>query len=292
MIKKQQVFITGASSVLLTEVINLIDFAKFEVIGLTRSASSPLPQGLVRCVGDLLDPDTYRVHARSSDIIIHGAALTHSQTPHPYIEVNVGGTTELLNQIPTNRAPLFVFISSRVAGEKSGAYGESKQEAETSVRQSAKNWLILRPSEVFGGSKNEGVDGTIQSALGGGIIPCPIGVQSKMYPIHVKDVAKSIYQSVFENGEQGLVKHVNGRTGYTYKELLQSVESATGKVIVPFPIPKIVMKLAAIVSSTLNISVGFVPDQVERLYSKKEHDSDVDYQTISLEEYLMGLVSE
>lgn len=290
MTSHRKVFITGASSLLLREVINLIDLQSFEVTGLTRSETSFLPEGVLRCVGDILEPNTYRSQIKSSDIIIHGAALTHSKDASRYFDVNVQGTEKVLSQIPDGSSPTIVFISSRTAGLNSGAYGRSKIEAENTVKKTAKNWLILRPSEVFGGPKLEGIDSMIKSSLQGGLVPCPVGEKSKMFPIHVTDVGRAIHSSVFENTDLNQIKHINGIKGYTYKELLQLISAITGNKIIPLPVPKVALQLAAKISSILHISVGFVPDQVERLYSKKEHDSEVDYQTVSLEDYINELV--
>jgi nucleoside-diphosphate-sugar epimerase len=291
MTSKQKVFVTGASSLLLREVIGLIDLEKTDVVGLTRTDNTALPEGVVRCIGDILEPSTYRDQVVSADIILHGAALTHSQNEDSYFKINVDGTQELLSQIPETRNPLFVLISSRVAGEKSGAYGISKLKAESCVMKRGKKWLILRPSEVFGGSKNEGIDGTIVSALKGGLVPCPLGVPSKMYPIHVKDLGRAIFKVVFVEPAYGRVKYINGQKGFSYKELLGTISSVSGNRIFQVPIHRLILKLAALVSSNLNIPVGFVPDQVDRLYSKKHQDTDVEYQTISLEIYLIGLVA-
>ena len=271
--------------------INLIDLKSFEVTGLTRSETSFLPEGVLRCVGDILEPKTYKSQIESSDIIIHGAALTHSKDVSRYFDVNVEGTEKVLSQIPEGSNPTVVFISSRVAGLNSGAYGRSKIEAEKRVKDTAKKWLILRPSEVFGGSKLEGIDSMIKSSLQGGLVPCPVGEKSKMFPIHVTDVAKTIYGSVFENADINRIRHINGQIGYTYKELLQLISAVTGNKIIPLPVPQVALRIVAKTSSILPMSVGFVPDQVERLYSKKGHDSEVDYQTVSLEDYINELAS-
>lgn len=286
---KQKVFITGASSQLLQYVVALMSNETYEIVGLTRSSQPPQHNKIRWCTGDLGNPESYVKELADSDMIIHGAALTHSHDGGEYFRVNVEGTRTLLHTIPSNKNPLVVFISSRVAGLKSGAYGQSKLQAEELVQNSVKRWVILRPSEVFGGTKNEGIDSTIASALAGGIKPCPVGVPSKMYPLHVKDAARAIYETSFISPTENTIHYVNGLVGYSYKELLKAIESVTGNTIYPLPIPKMVLDAVAVLTSILKINVGIVPDQVKRLYSDKEHDPSAIYITEGLIDYLKRL---
>lgn len=290
--QKQKVFITGASSHLLQQVVALLSVEEYEIIGLTRSEEQQQHHHKIRwCTADLHDQEKYAHELTDSDIIIHGAALTHSQNARDYFRVNVEGTRMLLNSIPPSSNPLVIFISSRVAGPASGAYGRSKLQAEELVQNGVRRWIILRPSEVFGGTKNEGIDSTIASALDGGIKPCPVGIPSRMYPLHVKDAARAIHQLGFINPTENTVRYVNGAVGYNYKELLKTIEGVTGNTIYPLPIPKMVLEAVAVLASLFKIEVGIVPDQVKRLYSEKKHDSDITYQTISLDTYIKGLAT-
>lgn len=102
------------------------------------------------------------------DIIIHCAALTSViesiQKPKEYYETNVYGTFNLLNQFPYSK---FVFLStSAIYGEglnhkeldiphPKSPYAKSKLDAEYYIRCGAKDCIILRLSNIYGGKKGE-----------------------------------------------------------------------------------------------------------------------------------------
>jgi len=287
--RKQKVFITGASSLLLQHVVALMEDETYEIVGLSRSREKLQNSTIRWCIADLNTSESYAQELSDCDVIIHGAALTHSHNSNEYFRVNVEGTKTLLSSIPEGANPLFIFIGSRVAGHKSGAYGESKLEAEELVKKMARKWVILRPAEVFGGTKNEGIDSTISSSLTGGIKPCPVGVPSKMYPLHVKDAARGIYQAAFISPRENTTHYVNGAVGYSYKELLKAIESATGNIIYTLPVPKFALNIVVSLANMLKVDVGIVPDQVKRLYSDKGHDPNPNYVTEDLADYLKRL---
>lgn len=288
MAPRKKVFVTGASSQLLQEVIQRLNPEEFQVSGLTRNKTQST-QNIEWLIGDLQNPESFKHALNGVDVIIHGAALTHSKNEADYFRVNVEGTENLLSAIPKEQSPLFVFISSRVAGNQSGGYGKSKLLAEEKIKHTAKRWLILRPSEVFGGAKSEGIDNTIKAAQKGGIVPCPVGLKSKMYPIHQTDAANRIYQLVFDEVKLNETIYINGPDGYTYRELIAKVAQESDSTVTPVLLPKIVMRVAAFASTIVNL--GFVPDQVPRLYSKKKHGKPSKI-SITLQEYIREITSQ
>lgn len=288
---RKKVFITGASSALLQQVIELIDPNRYELVGLTRKPKNPKNSHIRWVIGDLMDSETYGSELTTTEIILHGAALTHSKNSAKYFTVNVEGTRQLLGSIPNDRNPLFVMISSRAAGADGGSYGESKLMAEELVKEKRANWIIIRPAEIFGGRKKEGIDNTILSAVSGGVQPCPVGLRSKLYPIHQIDAAKEIYEAVFEQNRKGEIVYVNGPKGYSYKELLKLIQAITNSGIVILPVPQLILAMAAWFSSLTGLNFGFVPDQVKRLYSEKKQGPPPKI-TIPLQDYIVDISRE
>ena len=118
MTRKQRVFVTGASSELMLQVLAKVDTERFDITGLTRSKNA-LDYNEIRWLeGDIQNSEQYLKFVAESDIIIHAAAITHSKTQKDYFDVNHEGTRKLISCISNEKKPLFVFISSRVAGRK------------------------------------------------------------------------------------------------------------------------------------------------------------------------------
>jgi nucleoside-diphosphate-sugar epimerase len=270
------------------QVLSKVDTEKFNITGLTRSTTSLDHSGIQWLEGDIQNPKQYRKAVAESDIIIHAAAITHSKTQKDYFDVNHEGTRKLISCISPDKKPLFVFISSRVAGEESGAYGASKLRAEEEVKK-LKKWVIIRPSEVYGGTKSEGIEKIINEAINGGVQLCPVGVESKMYPIHISDTVNLLFEAAFEKTKENQTIVLNGSIGYSFKELLLLIERVSGKKMTIVPIPKWLLSLVGIVSKRLPMDIGFVSDQVARLYSKKTH-TEAGTTTVELESYIGEIV--
>jgi len=288
MTMKQRVFVTGASSELMLQLLSKVDTEKYDITGLTRSTILPKHSKIDWLEGDIQNSEQYQKEVAESDIIIHAAAITHSKTQKEYFDVNHEGTRKLISCISADKKPLYIFISSRAAGEESGAYGVSKLRAEEEVKK-LKKWVIIRPSEVYGGTKSEGIEKTINEAINGGVQLCPIGVESKMYPIHIFDTVNVIFEIAFEKATDNRTIVLNGSVGYSFKELLCLIERISGKKMNIVPIPKWFLKLIGLVSKLLPMDIGFVPDQVNRLYSLKTH-AQAPTTTIELESYIAEIV--
>jgi nucleoside-diphosphate-sugar epimerase len=288
MTRKQRVFVTGASSELMLQVLAKVDTERFDITGLTRSKNALDYNGIRWLEGDIQNSEQYLKFVVESDIIIHAAAITHSKTQKDYFDVNHEGTRKLISCISKEKKPLFVFISSRVAGEGSGAYGVSKLRAEEEVKK-LKKWVVIRPSEVYGGTKSEGIEKTIHDAINGGVQLCPAGVESKMYPIHISDTVDVIFEAAFEKIKENQTIVLNGSVGYSFKELLLMIERVSGRKITIVLIPRWFLGLVGIVSKLLPMDIGFVPDQVARLYSKKTY-TEAAKTTVELESYIGEIV--
>jgi nucleoside-diphosphate-sugar epimerase len=158
-------FVTGASGFLGHVVCAEAIARGHEVHALVRRPGSE-PAGTIPAAGDLSDEArlTDALSAAHPDHVIHLAAeIATQRDPAKIEEVNVAGTSRLLNACRTAGTPRFVFTSTVVTGDAEGrlldeqtelpyetAYGRSKQVGEELVRESGLPTVILRPSHVYG----------------------------------------------------------------------------------------------------------------------------------------------
>ena len=279
----QKIFVTGGSSELISSVLDRLPKDKYELICLTRKSNGIERVGLTWLQGDLVSPKTYKGALQNCSVVLHAAAVTHTVNEEEYYQVNLHGTQALVNALgPKTR---IIFISSRTASMDSGAYGASKLLAEQFIKQKMTDWLILRPSEIFGGSKSEGIDKAIEAAVSGGFQLCPLGVNTPMYPIHTEDAARLIHEYAFAKQETQMTIHINGPSPYSFKQLIEMVARLSGRPARILPLPKVILQLAALFVKITKVNIGIAPDQVARLYSNKEHDP-VSGEFLSIEEYV------
>ncbi|MEP6999346.1 MAG: NAD(P)H-binding protein [bacterium] len=103
--------------------------------------------------GDLARPAEWSARLEGVDTVVHLAASTGKVRKGVHVDAIVGGTERLLDAARTAGVSRFMFVSSVAAGfanRRYYPYADAKAAAEALVRESAFDWLIVRPTMVFG----------------------------------------------------------------------------------------------------------------------------------------------
>jgi nucleoside-diphosphate-sugar epimerase len=265
--RKTSVFVTGINSELMRRFVAKLPRDQYDIFGLSRKNIDI--DGVKMISGDLKDHQSWKHHLQNIDVCIHAAATTHAFSEQEYSEINVTATKELIDSCIDFQVGKFILISSRTAGELSGHYGFSKLKAEQYLIDNFKNYIIFRPAEIFGGQKGEGIDQLLIDAKTKKIIPCPVGIKHKLWPISLDDTVELMYQYSFENTKSNYIKVLNGPEGYTMKEIIHLVAKTHLKSPIIIPIPKPILFLIKKVLEIIKIDIGIKPDQIDRLYAPK-----------------------
>ena len=202
------------------------------------------------------------------DLVIHFAALTHTQENHAYWDINFSGTLRLISAARALGCRSFFYVSTRCATAGSGAYGESKLAVEAELqKQSWESLLILRPAEVYGAGTREGVDGFVRLASKWHVVPLLWGHRGIQFaPIHIDDFVECMW-AILRNHSAGVrvlelcgPEKLNGVT--------LSLRLARRYTALPFPIWFPGMALMLRVFNALGWK-PVTPDQVSRLVGPK-----------------------
>lgn len=289
---KRKVFITGISSEIMSRFAALLNPHEFEILGLTRNAEAGSPANVKLIVGDIQDVSSFAQHLQGCDTFIHAAAITHSFSEKQYFQINLEATKRLVDLAKKHEVKNFVFVSSNTAGKQSGSYGLSKLQAEAYIQKKFKNWVILRPSEIFGGTKKEGIEELINNVMTKSLVLCPLGVPTDFYPIHMDDAAKTMCDASFDPKSQNTIQLIVGQKGYSFLEVLELVKNISKKSPKILFIRKSWVFLIRKILRLLPFSIGIIPDQVDRLYAEKETGTPQGEQNqVVLEDYIKELVS-
>jgi nucleoside-diphosphate-sugar epimerase len=265
---QKQVLVTGASSILMQQTCTKLLQKGFEFTGISRSAKNVNPNIYKHWItADINDIDN--IDLSKYEIIIHAAACTHAFTYKEYATTNFDATKALVVKAHSQGVKQFIFISSRTAVKGGGWYAETKLAAENIVLNYYPNALIIRPAEIYGGTKQEGIDAFIEQVKTKNFIVYPSGVKDKMYPICLDDTTSVIADSI-NNNEKGIV-YVNGPEGFTLKEFLETISSSLNKNPKLIPLHAFFIEILCFKQQFLKLPIGIYPDQMKRLKVKKEH---------------------
>ncbi len=154
-----RVLVTGASGFVGYAVAALLTQRGHDVLGLTRSSTSALPDHVQRVHGDL-SPECLRAALADVDGVCHLAARTRvreSRTdPLGYWQTNVGGTLALLHAMSATGTPRLVLAST------CGVYGDQ-------VTQPINESAAAAPTSPYGTSKLA-ADNAAMDLAGSGVI--------------------------------------------------------------------------------------------------------------------------
>ncbi len=262
-------------------------------VALSRRGAAPLPPGWESVRADLTEPGTLRGVCAGCDVVLHLAAVTHSNRPGEYDRVNVGGTRHLLDEARAAGVPHLVHVSSRAIDPRGGAYSRSKAAAEALVRGSGLPWTILRPAEVYGAGR-EGLAKVIDRARAGRWIPCVGDGRWRLSPVYLDDLVAGVLAAV-RRAPEGRLYSLVGPEEISFRELVERLGAFFGTRPPIVHLPAWALRGAA---RALALSGWRHPplfaDQVDRLLAPKLHDlepaaTDLDYRPRPLEQGLAAL---
>lgn len=223
----------------------LIDLALAEghhIRALARR-EQPARAGVTWVAGALDRPDSLVELASGADAILHVAGVVNAPARADFIAGNIDGTRAMLAAAGAAGVQRFVQVSSLAAREPQlSTYGWSKAEADRLVKASSLDWSIVRPTAVYGPGDMDNFELFRMAKLG--MVPLP--PRGRMSAIHVDDLARLLLALAGTTGHRAIMEASDGAPdGYTHVEFARSIGQAVGRNILPLPLPRALLSLAA-----------------------------------------------
>jgi nucleoside-diphosphate-sugar epimerase len=286
-----KILITGASSTLAKNLTSELLKAEPFSIRLLEHRSPVRQENCEVFQGGLQDIDSLGKACSEVDTVVHLAALTHSSSGKAYFEINETGTKNLITACEKNNVRRFIFVSSAAASEEGGAYGVSKLRCEERVRKSGLDWVILRPSEVYGVNMEEGIGKLVAWVEKIPIIPVIGDGSYFLSPVSVDDVVQVMVEVVRNDSIKKETLNLCGPEKMTMNELIDRLAQIQKVQIKKIFLPICFVKMGIAILSTFKSSLAF-SDQIPRLLCRKDQSIDktqaiVSYNPIKIEEGLL-----
>jgi len=269
-----RVLFTGGASKLGGLVLRkLLDFSGIETIFCAVHRNVPEPHPKIQTFSfDLCGPVSLDSIEGPIDLAVHFAALSHSEKPEAYFQVNCEATLELAEKSMALGCRRFVYVSSYRAVKGAGAYGESKLRAEEGLMKMPWERLtIIRPSEVYGAGGNEGVDRLIRMAKKWRLVPMFFGQQGISFlPLFYLDFADRAVEWILSEKTGNWVVFLCGPEELSGRKL--SCSLAKKYRALPLPLWWPLLKASIRISSWLSVPLA-TPDQLQRITSHPPRES-------------------
>ena len=263
-----KILLTGASSGIGTHLIKrLVDCADLEIKAMVHRSLVNI-SGCEARQGDLNNPGLLIRAVDRIDTVIHMAALTSSAQESEYFRVNVTGTQNLIDACVLKGIKRIIYISSRAASLDGGGYSRSKLEAEECVKNSGLQWLILRPSEVYGQGAGDTINRLIQWVQKYPLVPVIGKGQAKLSPVYIDDVVSAMERTILDKELKGETILLSGPEELTFDELVDRIAKYFGVWRFKLHLPAGFVKFSAKVLTSFGMKI-LVPDQIPRLLCAK-----------------------
>ena len=241
------------------------------------------PLNIIKHVGDIKDSDFVENITKNIDVILHIAGIQMSELMfHKAIENNI-------NWI------ISIHTTGRYSKFKSASAEYIDIEDKLLKLRDKINITILRPTMIYGSSRDRNMNKLIKFIDRFPIYPIFGNGNNLMQPVNAKDLAIA-YQQVIENSEITINENYNlsGKYPIKYKNLISTVSQHLNKRIVLVKLPIILSRFIVNICRKFVSTFPLNEEQVLRMKEDKDFThlkatKDFGYNPMSFEE---GIVEE
>lgn len=263
-----------------------------DVTALSRTPENA-PDGVETAVGDVSAADSIADAVEGHDVVVNLVALSPLWKPaggnEMHDRIHRQGTENLVRAAEDADVDRFIQMSGLgTNADVDMAFIKAKREAEEIVRESDLEYVIFRPSIVFG-EGSEIVDFTVKLKQWFApivpIFPLPGGGDRTYFQlISVNDLVPMLADGVEDDKHANETYELGGPTVYSLREVSELVFKARGQSVTIVPLPMPLAKLGMTV-------MGYIPgiplgaDQFEGLkLDNRVPENDIDAFGVSADE--------
>lgn len=207
-----------------------------ELYCMTRDPTKPNRWGeKVHIVGgDVRDQSSLLKAAQGIDVVIHCVQFPNHPVENPrkgwtYIEIDGKGTVSLVNACKKNQVKRFIYLSGAgTSPDKPQPWFQAKAMAEKAIRESGMEYVIFRPSWVYG-PEDRSLNKFVLLARYLPFIPVIGDGKAKIQPVSVFDLAKVVADAVRNPQATNQIFEIGGPETLTMDEILKTMQKVLGK---------------------------------------------------------------
>ena len=213
---------------------------------------------------------------RGAEALVHLVAIPRELRGRRFDRVNVHGVARTLAAARDAGLRRVVHLSVLGASEDPTLrYLHSKWLGERAVRESGMEWVILRPSLLFG--EGDGFFNLIKTTLtwwSPGVVAIPGDGSTRFQPLSVGDLAMAVERCLVEEERAGTTYELGGPEYLTYRQIVDRVMAATGKRRIKLNLPVPIIGAITAVTDRLLPIFPVSRDQVRSLGRPNYTDLD------------------
>jgi NADH dehydrogenase len=252
-----KVLVVGGSGFIGSHLCRELKERGHSVTALSRSPGNDnLPKGISKAMGNVTAYDSMHEAFGGMDVAVNLVALSPLFKPsggnEMHDRVHRQGTENVVRACKEHGVPRLVQMSA-LGADPAGktAYIRAKGKAEEIVTESSLDWVIFRPSVVFGDGA-EFLSFTKKLAPPY-VTPLPGGGKTRFQPIWIDDFTPMLAAACEKEEHVGQTYEIGGPETLTLAEVAEIIHGAEGRSVTVIPIP---MALAGIGLSIADVIPG------------------------------------
>ena len=212
--------------------------------------------------GDVTDADSLIDACKGIDTIIHLVGIIQEEKGMTFQSIHVDGTRNLVNAAKKNNVRLFYYQSANGA-DKDGktAYYKTKAEAEEIVKASGMDYIIFRPSLIYGDG-DQFVLRLKKIIHDAPVIPIIGSGESLLQPIFIDDLVACLIKAITTPQLKNRIFCIAGPEQIRFKDVVIRIADAMGVKRPSFHVPVFLMRPAAMLMEAILPKPPVTVDQI------------------------------
>jgi nucleoside-diphosphate-sugar epimerase len=198
--------------------------------------------------GDLRSKNDVDSAVRGVSYVVHLSGATPKDSYRTIYDVNVTGTKNIVHASISHNIKKFIHISTlNVLYQKKGEYGKTKEEAERIVINSGLDYVILRPTLIYGrDDRDSGIYRIVRFIKKYPFFPIIGNGKSRTQPVYVEDVVDAIINAIKLNVSKKAY-NIAGPVSLSFNEIIDLIiqELNVKRIKVHLPLPVMLAITAA-----------------------------------------------
>jgi NADH dehydrogenase len=241
-----KVAVTGANGFLGRYVIRNLLKNKYDVVCFVREKVN-LGDVEYR-YGDIRNREDVIKAFKRVDVVIHLAAVYGIIGKKDVYNINVEGVKNVIESCRINKVKKLIHMSSIVVKrKKNGIYGKTKKEAERLLNKSNLNFVVLRPTLIYGKGKSGGFGRVVNYVKNFPLVPVVGKGNVKLQPVYAGDVAGLVVKLIKTKNKEKFYD-VAGDNIVTFNKFIDIIMNVLGKKKYKLYLPKSLVLIGVLLS--------------------------------------------
>ncbi len=265
------ILVTGASGYVAQQMIPRLSREGHTVTALSRSKQAY--DNVNSQVISEYDKKTFVKFVNGQDVVIHLASMTQSNSPAAFKKANEDVVTALVESLSDSSTQL-IYFSSDMAGSPDSFYGQSKRNCEAIIEKHLPNYVIIRPSLIYGLYKpnaNSTVSKMLQTVRNKRLMLTPTFPEVVVSPLFYDDLHEAMMKALGK--ESRSILHIHGKP-IPLAEMIKSLENLERKRMLKVPVPVFLLKSVAKAVRPYKMFASFPADRILSMgFQDKQHSA-------------------